>query len=125
MKIIALLPLDEHPDARGAFTRYHVILPHLNANLMVQEADSNLDEHDVVDSHGQDRARPVLRGRSVQSDGGHQAPQVSNRRRQEGLEGRVGGKGSVAGKSTVPDELMQELVESVQWRVGSGKLVPL
>ena len=38
---------------------------------------------------------------------------------------RVGGKGSVAGKSAVPDELMQELVEAVQWRVGSGNLVPL
>jgi hypothetical protein len=38
---------------------------------------------------------------------------------------RVGGKGSVAGKSAVPDELMRELVEAVQWRVGSGRLVPL
>ena len=28
------LPSDEHPDARGVFTRYHVILPPLNANLM-------------------------------------------------------------------------------------------
>ena len=34
---------------------------------------------------------------------------------------RVGGKGSVAGKSAVPDELMRELVEAVQWRVGSGR----
>ena len=34
MKIIAPLPLDEHPDALGFFTRYHIILPHLNANLM-------------------------------------------------------------------------------------------
>ena len=39
-----------------------------------------------------------------------------------GGERRVGGKGSVAGKSAVPEELMQELVESFQWRAGSGKL---
>ena len=38
---------------------------------------------------------------------------------------RVGGKGSVAGKSAVPGELMQELVEAVQWRAGSGRLVPV
>ena len=38
---------------------------------------------------------------------------------------RVGGKGSVAGKSAVPSELMQELMEAVQWRAGSGKLVPM
>jgi hypothetical protein len=37
---------------------------------------------------------------------------------------RVGGKGSVAGKSAVPEELMRELVEAVQWRVGSGRIVP-
>ena len=35
---------------------------------------------------------------------------------------RVGGKGSVAGKSAVPEELVQEVVESFQWRAGSGKL---
>ena len=38
---------------------------------------------------------------------------------------RVGGKGSVAGKSAVPGELMQELVEAVQWRAGRGRLVPV
>ena len=40
MKIIAPLTLDEHPDARGFFTRYHIILPHLNANLMLAGRDS-------------------------------------------------------------------------------------
>ena len=35
---------------------------------------------------------------------------------------RVGGKGSVAGRSAVPEELMLELVEAFQWRVGSGKV---
>ena len=38
---------------------------------------------------------------------------------------RVGGKDSVAGKSAVPDELMQELMKSVQWRMDSGRLVPV
>ena len=35
---------------------------------------------------------------------------------------RVGGKGSVAGRSAVPEELMLELVESFQWRAGSGRI---
>ena len=35
---------------------------------------------------------------------------------------RVGGKGSVAGRSAVPKELMLGLVEAFQWRVGSGKV---
>ena len=38
---------------------------------------------------------------------------------------RVGGKGSVAGKSAVLDKLVRELVEAVEWRVGSGRLVRL
>ena len=37
----------------------------------------------------------------------------------------VGGKGSVAGKSAVPDKPMRKLVEAVEWRLGSGKLVLL
>ena len=80
----------------------------------VQEADSHLDEHGVVGSHGQNRPGP----RAVQSNGGHQAPQLGSRRGK-----RVGGKGSVAEKPAVPGELMQELVEAAQWRAGSGSSV--
>ena len=35
---------------------------------------------------------------------------------------RIGGKGSVAGKSAVPAELMQELAEAYLCRVGGSKL---
>jgi len=36
---------------------------------------------------------------------------------------RVRGKGSVAGKSAVPRELMEELVEAVRWSAGGGLLM--
>ena len=36
---------------------------------------------------------------------------------------RVRGRGSVAGKSAVPRELMAELVEAVAWSVGMGLLM--
>ena len=66
----------------------------------IQEADSHLDEHDVVGSDGQDGARPVPRRGSVQSDGGHQAPQLSSGRRQEsGRKGVGSGEVSSAGRA--------------------------
>jgi hypothetical protein len=36
---------------------------------------------------------------------------------------RVRGRGSVAGKSAVPRELMEELVEAVRWSAGGGLLM--
>ena len=54
----------------------------------------------MVGSDGQDGARPVPRRGSVQSDGGHQAPQLSSGRRQEsGRKGVGGGKVSSAGRA--------------------------
>ena len=54
----------------------------------------------MVGPHGQDGARPVLRRRSVQSDGGHQAPPFSSRRWLEsGRKGFSSGKVSGAGRA--------------------------
>ena len=74
--------------------------PLLRVRAAIQEADSHLDEHDVVGSDGQDGAWPVPRRGSVQSDGGHQARQLSSGRRQEsGRKGVGSGKVSSAGRA--------------------------
>ena len=46
-----------------------------------------------------------------------------HRRSVAGGSRRVTGKGSVAGKSAVPRQLMLELVEAVQWRQPEGGLL--
>ena len=65
----------------------------LRVRAHIQEADSHLDKHGVVGADGQDRVGSVPRGGSVRSDGGHQARQLSSRRRQaSGRQGLSGGQ---------------------------------